>query len=87
MQVEGAMDIAMEFHSLSKTANMTGWRVGMATGNPDMVNALMRVKSNIDSGLSQANQEMGIAAWISPRNGSQRIMRCIENVATRLSRS
>ena len=44
------MDIAMEFHSLSKTANMTGWRVGMAAGNKDMVNALMRVKSNIDSG-------------------------------------
>ena len=52
LQVEGAMDIAMEFHSLSKTANMTGWRVGMAAGNKDMVNALMRVKSNIDSGLS-----------------------------------
>ena len=62
LQVEGAMDIAMEFHSLSKTANMTGWRVGMAAGNKDMVNALMRVKSNIDSGLSQSNQHMGIAA-------------------------
>ena len=74
LQVDGSMDIAMEFHSLSKTANMTGWRVGMATGNPDMVNALMRVKSNIDSGLSQANQEMGIAAldlpetWLTMNN-------------------
>lgn len=67
LQAEGAMDIAMEFHSLSKTANMTGWRVGMAAGNPDMVNALMRVKSNIDSGLSQANQEMGIAALELPQ--------------------
>jgi LL-diaminopimelate aminotransferase len=66
LQAEGAMDIAMEFHSLSKTANMTGWRVGFASGNPDMVNALMRVKSNIDSGLSQANQEMGIAALDLP---------------------
>jgi LL-diaminopimelate aminotransferase len=66
LQVEGAMDIAMEFHSLSKTANMTGWRVGFASGNPEMVNALMRVKSNIDSGLSQANQEMGIAALDLP---------------------
>jgi len=66
LQAEGAMDIAMEFHSLSKTANMTGWRVGMAVGNPEMVNALMRVKSNIDSGLSQANQEMGIAALDLP---------------------
>lgn len=66
LEVDGAMDIAMEFGSLSKTANMTGWRVGMAVGNPDMVNALMRVKSNIDSGLSQANQEMGIAALDLP---------------------
>jgi len=74
LQAEGAMDVAMEFHSLSKTANMTGWRVGMAVGNPEMVNALMRVKSNIDSGLSQANQEMGIAAldlsseWLDNNN-------------------
>lgn len=62
LQADGAMDVAMEFYSLSKTANMTGWRVGAAVGNPDMVNALMRVKSNIDSGLSQAVQEMGIEA-------------------------
>jgi LL-diaminopimelate aminotransferase len=67
LQAEGAMDIAMEFHSLSKTSNMTGWRVGMAVGNPSMVDALMRVKSNIDSGLSQANQEMGIAALGMPK--------------------
>ncbi len=74
MQAEGARDIAMEFHSLSKTANMTGWRVGMAVGNADMVNALMRVKSNIDSGSSQAVQEMGMEAlnlspdWIHENN-------------------
>lgn len=74
MQAEGARDVAMEFHSLSKTANMTGWRVGMAVGNSEMVNALMRVKSNIDSGLSQAVQEMGIEAldldpeWIRRNN-------------------
>ena len=74
LQVEGAREVSMEFHSLSKTANMTGWRVGMAVGNSEMVNALMRVKSNIDSGLSQAIQEMGIAAlklpaeWIATNN-------------------
>jgi LL-diaminopimelate aminotransferase len=74
LQVDGAKDIAMEFHSLSKTANMTGWRIGMAVGNSDMVNALMRVKSNIDSGLSQAIQEMGIEAlnlpadWLKQNN-------------------
>ena len=74
LQVAGAKDVAMEFHSLSKTANMTGWRVGAAVGNTEMVDALMRVKSNIDSGLSQAIQEMGIAAlelpqdWIDANN-------------------
>ena len=57
------MDISIEFHSLSKTANMTGWRVGAAVGNPEMINALMRVKSNIDSGLPQAIQQMGIKAF------------------------
>ena len=62
LQAIGAREMSMEFHSLSKTANMTGWRVGMAVGNSEMVNALMRVKSNLDSGLSQAIQEMGIAA-------------------------
>ena len=68
LQVPGAMDVAMEFHSLSKTANMTGWRVGAAVGNSTLVNALMRVKSNIDSGLSQAIQEMGIAALDLPES-------------------
>ena len=67
LQVDDAKDVAMEFHSLSKTANMTGWRVGAAVGNSEMVDALMRVKSNIDSGLSQAIQEMGIAALELPQ--------------------
>ena len=74
LEVPGAKDISIEFHSLSKTANMTGWRVGSAAGNPDLINALMRVKSNIDSGLSQAIQEMGIEAlslskeWLDSNN-------------------
>ena len=68
LQAEGAMDVCMEFHSLSKTANMTGWRVGMAVGNSQLINALMRVKSNIDSGLSLAVQEMGIAALDLPQD-------------------
>ncbi len=78
LQAKGAMDITMEFYSLSKTANMTGWRVGAAVGNAAMVNALMRVKSNIDSGQSQAIQEMGIAAiglpqtWIDANNAVYR---------------
>jgi len=62
LQAKGAMDVGIEFHSLSKTYNMTGWRVGMALGNPEMIDALMVVKSNLDSGVSQAIQYMGIEA-------------------------
>jgi len=78
LQVEGAADVAIEFHSVSKTYNMTGWRIGMAVGNADMINALMRVKSNLDSGASQATQEMAIAAlsmpdsWIEANNAVYR---------------
>ncbi|MFC1927583.1 LL-diaminopimelate aminotransferase [Chloroflexota bacterium] len=56
MQVPGARRIGVEFNSLSKTCHMTGWRIGMVVGNPDMVNALFRVKSNLDSGVPQAIQ-------------------------------
>jgi len=56
MQVPGARRIGVEFHSLSKTYNMTGWRIGMVVGSSDMVNALFRVKSNLDSGVPQAIQ-------------------------------
>ena len=62
LQADGAMDVAVEFHSLSKSYNMTGWRVGMAVGNAKMINALMRVKSNLDSGIPQAIQIAGIEA-------------------------
>ena len=74
LETPGAMDVAMEFHSLSKTYNMTGWRLGMAVGNADMINALLIVKSNLDSGVPQAIQQMGIEAletsdsWIDERN-------------------
>ena len=62
LEVDGAKDVGVEFHSLSKTYNMTGWRLGMAVGNAEMVEALRVVKSNLDSGVSQAVQRMGIAA-------------------------
>jgi len=62
METPGAKDVAVEFHSLSKTFNMTGWRIGMVVGNADMVNALMRVKSNLDSGIPQAIQYAAIEA-------------------------
>ena len=58
----------MEFHSLSKTYNLTGWRVGMAVGNASMVNALMRIKSNLDSGIPQAIQEAAIEALNGPQD-------------------
>ena len=62
LQAEGARDVGVEFFSFSKTFNMTGWRIAWVAGNPDIVNALMRVKSNIDSGIPQAIQRMAIAA-------------------------
>ncbi len=68
LQAEGAKDVGIEFHSLSKSYNMTGWRIGMAVGNPTLIDALMRVKSNIDSGIPQAIQRMAIAALEGPQD-------------------
>lgn len=63
LEVEGAKEIGIEFHSFSKTFNMTGWRLGFAVGNPEIVQGLGKVKENIDSGVFQAVQEAGIAAF------------------------
>jgi LL-diaminopimelate aminotransferase len=60
--LEGAKELTIEFHSLSKTYNMTGWRIGWACGNAKLVSALAKVKSNIDSGIFSAIQLAGIAA-------------------------
>ncbi len=62
LQVPGAMERTLEFYSLSKTYNMTGWRVGYAVGNPDLVAALGKIKTNVDSGVFGAIQEAAIAA-------------------------
>jgi len=67
LEVEGAKDIGIEFHSLSKTYNMTGWRVGWACGNEELISALAKVKSNIDSGIFSAIQLAGIAALEGPQ--------------------
>jgi len=67
LEVEGARDIAIEFHSLSKTYNMTGWRIGWACGNAKLISALAKVKSNIDSGIFSAIQLAGIAALGGPQ--------------------
>ena len=74
LQVPGAMDVALEFNSLSKTYNMAGWRVGMAVGNAMAVEALARTKTNIDSGIFRPIQDTaalvltGDQAWLSERN-------------------
>ena len=62
LQIRGAKSVGIEFHSLSKTYNMTGWRIGFAVGCADLISALGQVKSNIDSGAFQAVQIAGIAA-------------------------
>lgn len=59
LEVEGAKEVAVEFHSLSKTYNMTGWRIGFAVGNREAIRLLAKVKSNIDSGIFQAIQLAG----------------------------
>ena len=62
LEVDGACEVGIEFHSLSKTFNMTGWRIGMAVGSPEIVSALAQAKSNLDSGIFQAIQEAGVEA-------------------------
>tara|TARA_Y100000310_G_scaffold275281_1_gene291759 strand:+ start:443 stop:1606 length:1164 start_codon:yes stop_codon:yes gene_type:complete len=91
LETPGAMEVGVEFHSLSKTYNMTGWRIGMAVGNADMINAMLIVKSNLDSGVPQAIQEMGIEAlettdeWLDGRNAiyqnrRDKVLRALETI-------
>lgn len=62
LEYSGAMDVALEFHSLSKTFNMTGWRIGFACGNEELIAGLGKIKTNVDSGIFQAVQWAGIKA-------------------------
>ncbi|MBN1824321.1 MAG: LL-diaminopimelate aminotransferase [Endomicrobiales bacterium] len=73
LEVPGAMEVGVEFHSLSKTYNMTGWRLGWVCGNAGIVKGLGTVKDNYDSGVFQAVQEAGTEAL----NGSQQ---CVEEM-------
>jgi LL-diaminopimelate aminotransferase len=68
LQVPGAKDVGVEFHSLSKTYNMTGWRVGFVVGKAEVIEALGRVKTNIDSGIFNAVQYAGIQALTGPQD-------------------
>ncbi|HWR20293.1 MAG TPA: LL-diaminopimelate aminotransferase [Verrucomicrobiae bacterium] len=67
LAVEGAKDVAIEYHSLSKTYNMTGWRIGFAVGCREVLSGLGRIKTNLDSGVFQAVQEAAIAALKGPQ--------------------
>lgn len=68
LEASGAMETGVEFHSLSKSYNMTGWRVGMVVGNAGIIDALRRVKSNLDSGIPQAIQQAAIEALTGPQD-------------------
>ncbi len=77
LEIDGARRVAVEFHSLSKTFNMTGWRLGFAVGNADVLAALAKVKSNVDSGPFSAIQEAGISALTGiarPENAARAAM-------------
>ncbi|HJJ35048.1 MULTISPECIES: LL-diaminopimelate aminotransferase [Methanocorpusculum] len=68
LQAKGAMDVGLETHSLSKTYNMTGWRIGMCVGNAGLIEAFGRVKTNIDSGVFDAVQRAAITALTGPQD-------------------
>ncbi len=68
LQVPGAKEVAVEFNSLSKFNNMTGWRIGFCVGNAEAIRALGVVKTNIDSGLFEAIQRAGVAALAGPQS-------------------
>jgi LL-diaminopimelate aminotransferase len=68
LQVAGAKDVAIEFHSLSKGYNMTGWRIGFCVGSPEAVKALATLKTNLDSGVFNAIQRAAVEALAGPQD-------------------
>ena len=79
LSLPGAKEVGIEFNSLSKTYNMTGWRIGWACGNKNLVSALAKVKENIDSGTFEAIQSAGVEAL----NGPQECVQEIRNIYRR----
>ncbi|MEK6563943.1 MAG: LL-diaminopimelate aminotransferase [Candidatus Omnitrophota bacterium] len=73
LEVDGAKDTGVEFHSLSKTYNMTGWRIGWVCGNAQVVSGIAKVKSNIDSGIFSAIQIAGVEALSGPQEHIQKM--------------
>ena len=80
LEVDGAMEHAVEFHSLSKTFNMTGWRLGWVAGAPEAIEAIKRLKTNIDSGVFDAVQRAGIVAL---ENGDEALAHNVETYRRR----
>jgi LL-diaminopimelate aminotransferase len=68
LEADGAREVGIEMHSLSKTYNMTGYRIGMAVGNPDIIKALGIVKTNVDSGVYNPVQYAAITAMTGPQD-------------------
>jgi len=75
LEAEGAREVGLEFHSLSKIYNMTGWRIGFAVGNPKAIQGLGAIKSNIDSGVFQAVQMAAIAALRGDKSCVREVVR------------
>ena len=74
MSLPGAKEVAVELNSLSKPYNMTGWRIGMAVGNPRLIAAMAKVKENTDSGLFNAVQFAGITALRDCRDNIEKML-------------
>lgn len=89
LEVEGARQVALEFHSLSKTFNMTGWRIGFAVGSPELIGLLRRVKTNVDSGAFEAVQAAAAHAlrFVDPEPMRQVYRRRREMMLEALGRS
>jgi LL-diaminopimelate aminotransferase len=79
LQVAGAKDVAIEFHSLSKSYNMTGWRVGFVVGSAHGIKGLGQVKTNLDSGVFKAIQRAAIAAYSTGEEELQAVMSVYQN--------
>ncbi|GAB4116626.1 MAG: LL-diaminopimelate aminotransferase [Candidatus Caldatribacteriota bacterium] len=73
LEVEGGKEVGIEFHSLSKLYNMTGWRIGFAVGKKEAISALSIVKSNIDSGVFKAIQKAGVEALTGPQDNIEKM--------------
>ena len=78
LEFQGAKEVGIEFHSLSKTYNMTGWRIGFVSGNADVLSGLGKVKENIDSGAFQAVQIAGIEALEGPQDAIAKNMKILQ---------